>query len=341
MLTERDPAPPSGTRVVVRYALPTPDPQSGARLTDVIGMLVESTEERIVVDADAGRVRIPRSAVVATRIIPPRPARRGAAHRALSIEDLERVMIEAWPPVERAHLGDWVLRFGNGFTQRANSALVLGHPDRPVASALQAVRSWYAVRALPPRLSIPWATGGAMADDDIVRAALRTGWSATAPVLVMTADVRTVLASTQEAAGGIAGLPARSIDVTDRMSDEWFGVLCESRPSSRGGVEAVLHGSPLQRFAVARGSDGGAVGIARVGVAAGWAGLGAMWVHPGHRRQGVGRSLLHAAARQATAHGCVSMHLQVESSNASALALYESAGFTTHHRYAYLTAAGA
>lgn len=325
---------------MIRYALPTPDPRTGARFTDVIGILVESSEEHIVVDADHGRVTVPRPAVVATRIIPPRPSRRGAPHRALSIEDLERVMIGAWPPVERAPLGDWVLRFGYGFTQRANSALVIGHPDRPVPAALQAVTRWYAERDLTARLAVPLAAGVVLDDDEVARTALGSGWSATHPVLVMTAAARTVLTSTQTAAMATAGPSTLTVDVTERMSDEWFGLLSAYRSSPREAVEAVLHGSPAQRFAVARGSHGDTLGIARLGASAGWGGLGAMWVHPGHRRQGVARTLLHALAREATASGCVSMHLQVEQASTSAITLYQKVGFATHHRYAYLTAPG-
>ena len=304
-------------------------------------MLVESTDEHILLDTDSGRVTVPRSAVVATRIIPPRPVRRGSPHRALSIPDLERVMVEAWPPVERARLGDWVLRFGHGFTQRANSALVLGHPDRPVAPALEAVTSWYASRGLPARLTIPLATGARLDADEVARSALRLGWAAMDPVLVLTAAVRTVLASTQDPSSVTRAARAGTVEVTDRMTEEWFGLLSTSRPSPRAAAEAVLHGSARQRFALARRGDGEAVGIGRLGVGAGWGGLGAMWVRPGHRRQGVARSLLHTLAEEAASSGCVSMHLQVEQSSPPALALYEAAGFSPHHRYVNVTASDA
>lgn len=318
---------------MVRYALPTADPGTGARFTDVIGTLVESTEDRIVVDADRGRVVVPRTAVLATRIVPPRPSRRGAPHRALSIEDLERVMVGAWPPVERAPLGDWVLRFGHGFTQRANSALVVGHPDRPVPDALHAVARWYAARGLTPRLAVPLVTGMALDSDEVAGTALHSGWAATDPVLVLTAATRSVLASTETTADA-----AGTVEVTDRMSEDWFALFSGTRVAPREAVEAVVHGSPTQRFALARASLGRATAIGRLGVSSGWGGLGAMWVDPEQRRRGVARSVIHALAQEAAAHGCVSMHLQVEQSSASAIALYEQVGFTTHHRYAYLSA---
>lgn len=350
MPLDRDHGHPADSRVVVRYELHVPDPTTGARFTDVIGMLVEASEAQVVVDSDRGRVIVPRSAVVATRIIPPRPSRRGAPHRALSIEDLERVMVGSWPPVEREHLGDWMLRSAHGFTQRANSALVVGRPGVPLAEALETVSTWYAVRGLVPRLGLPFPSGAGLEEDDVARRALEAAWTPSEPVLVMTAATRTVVAQavgpgTDGSAGAAhtagASLPTGAgvvVEVADRMSDAWFGLLSRSRAADRDAADALLHGSPAQRFALAR-RDGAPIGIARLGISAGWGGIGAMWVDPEHRARGVARQLLGILAQEAAARGCVSLHLQVEASNTAAIPLYETVGFTTHHRYAYLSSA--
>lgn len=50
-------------------------------------------------------------------------------------------------------------------------------------------------------------------------------------------------------------------------------------------------------------------------------------VAPGARRRGLGRDLLAAAARRATAQGAKAMFLEVGVGNAAALALYAGAGF--------------
>src|SRR5215475_9156924 len=39
--------------------------------------------------------------------------------------------------------------------RRANSALLLGDPERPVPDALAEVRAWYAERGLPALLAVP------------------------------------------------------------------------------------------------------------------------------------------------------------------------------------------
>ena len=320
---------PAGTRVAVRYALAEPDPATGARLTDVTGTLLESTAERIVVDGRRGRVEVPRAAVVATRVIPPRPSRRGAPHRSLSIEDLEHVMTGAWPPVERARLGDWVLRAGHGFTARANSALAVGVPDRPVAAAVGTVAQWYTVRGLPPRLTVALPVGVALTEDDAAAAALDAGWVAGDDVLVQSAATAAVMAACSDATG--------AVEVTDTMTDDWYAALTVHRDAPRSAAEAVLHGSPAQRFALIRSGLGAGAAIARLGVSDGWGGVGAMWVAPDQRGRGLAQALLGALAGEAKALGCVSMHLQVEAENSAAISVYERVGFRTHHWYAYLS----
>ncbi|KAB7746268.1 GNAT family N-acetyltransferase [Nostocoides sp. F2B08] len=316
-----------GTRVAVRFLLPEPDPRTGARLTDVTGTLVENGPDRVVVDSARGRVVVPRERVVASRVIPPRPVRRGAPHRSLSLEDLERVMNGAWPPVEREMLGQWVLRAGHGFTARANSALAIGFPDAPLGQALLEVARWYEQRSLGPLLTVPVPEVGALPEDPVVQAALAAGWRTGEPVLVQSAAAREVLQ---------VPAPDVRVEVGARMSDEWYAALAAYRAAPRAAAQAVLHGSPDQRFALVRDAEGAVVAIGRLGVSDGWGGLGAMWVAPGHRRRGLGRALVRTMATEAAGLGCVSLHLQVEVANSAARTLYAEVGFTTHHAYAYL-----
>lgn len=320
---------PPGTRVVVRHALERPDPRTGARLTDVVGTLVHAGADVLVVDTPAGRVTVSRDAVVATRVIPPRPSRRGAPHRALSVEDLERVMVGAWPPAERQSLGSWVLRASGGFTSRANSALVVGHPDRPLPSAVEAVTQWYAARHLSPALALPIGPGQRLRDDPVAVEALRSGWAAGEPVQVMTAATRSLAATPTD--------PEVDVELSERGGDEWFAAYARSRVAPREHAEVVLHGSPAQSFGLVRGPDRTVVAVARLGVSDGWGGLGAMWVQPSARGRGLGRALVRALSEEAATRGCVSMHLQVDAGNEAAIGLYEEVGFTIHHTYAYLT----
>ena len=333
---DRDPR--VGARVVVRHRLDHPDPLSGATLTDVVGDLVAADADALVVSTRRGAVRVPRAVVTVLKEIPPRPSRRGAPHRALSVEDLQRVMVGAWPAMETRRLGDWVLRASRGFTQRANSVVTAGSPGMPVPAALDAVESWYAARGLPPNLTLAGPVGFDPAADAVGAEALRRGYGRRVPTLTLTAPTRLIA---DHPPGGASGGPAevgdpQSVEVGGELTEEWFAAYRAYRPVDEVAARAILTGSPAQVFATVRGAGGEVVGIGRLGVAAAWGGIAAMWVDPPARRQGLASRLLTALAAAATDRGAMSLHLQTDSDNLEALELYERRGFERHHEYVNL-----
>jgi hypothetical protein len=62
--------PEPGHRVVVRYILPT------GQATDALGELLSTDAQTITVDGKRGVERIPRSAIIAAKEVPPPPAPR-------------------------------------------------------------------------------------------------------------------------------------------------------------------------------------------------------------------------------------------------------------------------
>jgi GNAT superfamily N-acetyltransferase len=321
-----------GSRVVVRHRLEVPDPVSGATLTDVVGELVAADENSLVVATRHGEVRVTRPSVTAAKAIPPKPSRRGAPHRALSVEDLQRVMVGAWPAMETVRLGDWVLRASRGFTQRANSVVTAGNPGVTLPAALDHVEDWYAGRGLPANLTVAGPVGADPAEDPVGAEALRRGYAARVPTLTLTAATRTI------AQGPVD--PSRAdeptVEVGEALSDRWFTAFRTYREVDELAARAILTGSPAQAFATASDVRGEVVGIGRLGLCSAWGGVAAMWVAPSERRRGLGSRLLVALARAAEARGAASMHLQTDSDNVEALGLYLGHGFEAHHAYVNL-----
>jgi len=311
-----------GSRVVVRYRLERPDPLTGATLTDAVGELVGDVDGILVVRTRRGEVRVPRSRVTALKEVPPSPSRRGKPHRALSVEDLQRVMLGAWPAMETARLGDWVLRASRGFTQRANSVMTAGSPGIPVPAALDAVERWYAARGLPPNLTVAGPVGFDPADDAVGAEALRRGYVARVATLTLTAPTRVMM-------GDPAGVQVRA-----ELTDAWFTAFRAYREVDDEAARAILTGSPAQAFTTVGDDD--VIGIGRLGLAAAWGGVAAMWVDPRSRRRGIATGMLVALARAADRAGAASLHLQTDCDNTAALALYERHGFERHHAYVNL-----
>lgn len=322
--------PPVGSRVVVRHRLPSPDPLTGATLTDVVGDLVAADADSLVVASRRGEVRVARVDVTVVKVVPPRPSRRGAPHRALSVEDLQRVMVGAWPAMETARLGDWLLRASRGFTQRANSVVAVGDPGLPLSDALVEVERWYAARDLPANLTVAVPVGSDPALDPLTLEALVRGYEVRQPTVTLTAATRAVADLAVPQASADSRPPVVGLDTT--MADEWLAAYRSYREVDEVAARAILTGSPEQVFATAR--DGSqVVGVGRLGLADAWGGVAAMWVSPTARRRGVASLLLRSLAREALDRGVLSLHLQTDEANTAALALYERHGFERHHVY--------
>jgi ribosomal protein S18 acetylase RimI-like enzyme len=246
-----------------------------------------------------------------------------------TIIDLERAAAAHWRGTEEEWLGAWLLRAAEGFTGRANSALPLGDPGLPLDTALAAVTDWYRARGLPPMIAVP---APLLADSQghplDVHLSKRMWLTRPGPALVM-----------------VAGLPlgirpdpvkdGRQVQADPEPDDPWAAMYHYRGQDHLPPVaRKVLTSAEQQAFVSIREGDA-VLAIARLSVAAGWAGITAVEVHPGHRRQGLGGAITAAACDEAARRGISRVFLQVEADNGAARALYERFGFRNSHRYHY------
>jgi GNAT superfamily N-acetyltransferase len=267
--------------------------------------------------------------VVAGKTVPPVPVR-GAA--ALAPELLQAAADRGWPAYEALDLGGWRLRAAEGFTNRANSVLPLGDPGMPFEAAVETVSAWYAERALPVKFQT--VVGDAL---DARFAAL--GWGVTAEAIFRTGR----LAAMRDR---LDGVPTDAVEVVDRVDDAWMSLYRRTGGAVTPAVRHVIAGPPGTLFALIREPGTGkpiAIGRCALDLGAGadpglgrrLAGFAAVEVAKSHRRQGLARMLMRALTDRALAAGAVTAWLQVEPDNAPARALYDSLGFSDHHRYHY------
>jgi GNAT superfamily N-acetyltransferase len=327
-----------GRRVVLRR-------RAGAgRFADVLGDLLswDAGSGTARVRTRAGEVAVALADVVAGKVVPPPPTRRGAPHRVLSWPDLEDVAADGWRPLEVGWLGtpgrSWRLRAADGFTGRANSVLAVGPPDdigTPLPTAVERVEEWYAERRLPARFAVPWPLDAPRlpdgARDGELDAHLRArGYVLDTPTLVLTASLREVAAS-------LARDPAsEGVDVvlSARPDDAWLGIYRYRGQELPAVAPRLLVSAPAQVFVLVR--DGGrAVAVGRAASSRGWTGVSAVDVVPSHRRRGLARRVLAAAVEWGLEQGDRSGYLQVAEGNAAARGLYEAAGWSPHHGYHY------
>ncbi|MEO3743758.1 GNAT family N-acetyltransferase [Plantactinospora sp. B5E13] len=333
MLGRRD----VGHRIVVRRIVG--NSRGRTLFTDALGELVELTETHLTLATREGPLRVPLVEVHRAKRVP--PARRPSA---TAVIELERAADEAWPAQVRGQLGDWLLRAADNWTGRANSALPVGDPDRPLDEAIDAVRQWYAERGQPALVNVPLplaAPIGAALDE--------RGWGTRPVVLVQTAPLNTVLAATAER----PELPP--VELADTPSAEWLALAARRKAAAPSAAPAelppaahhVLTAVGQVRFAhlydrPSTDSDGGRELVAAArGTITGqgrWLGLTLVEVVPAARRRGLARHLVRGLVEWAVGQGATDAFLQVEEHNEAAVSLYRRLGFTTHHTYQTRTA---
>jgi ribosomal protein S18 acetylase RimI-like enzyme len=238
------------------------------------------------------------------------------------VYQLELACADAWPAVVDEPLGDWRLRAAGGFTGRANSALTLGDPGLPVASALAVVRAFAASHGIPATAHV---VVGSPVESDLVAA----GWAVNADhpgggeSVVMTG----VLA-------GLAGPVPGGVVVSDRVVDEWWPLAIGAALPTSAQLR-VLSGGDRVGFGIARDDFGRVVGVVRGAVVGDLLHIARLAVAPGCRRRGLGRGLLAALAEWGAGLGARRCVLQVAVHNLGAVALYVGLGCRPHHGYRY------
>ena len=290
--------PDIGDRVVVRYRLPA---GSVPPLTDVIGHLLAVSPKLAVRTKRGDVVEIAADDVLTMKSLTAAPM------RTADIRNLEHAAALAWPGVEQNWLGGWLLRFGRGSTRRANSAVPL---NVSAGSDLRAVVDWYAARGTAPLAAAP---------DRLLR--IPPGVSTDAETRVMTGDLP-------------SGEPVRGVALASQPDDEWLRLYRREVPVDV--LTAVIDGEVT--FAELGGAAVGRAAVTMAPDGMRWVGLSAVHVVEGARRRGLARELCSALLAWGGERGATRAYVQVLADNTAARKLYESMGFTVHHRSRYVRA---
>ena len=291
-----------GARITIRRRLPD------GRPTDVVGDL-ESWDDGVLAirRRDGELVQVPAGEVVTGRVVGPSP--RAAI-------ELQGVSARGWPAPDQEWLGEWWLRAADGFTSRANAVRPLGSPGLDFDEALRVVGEWYAKRNLPPRVQ-------AVVGTSVDRELRRRGWVAAPEVSVMTVTIERALAQLQP-------INADAVEVRGEPSSAWLSLFRGGDPPAAG--LSILTAPPVVGFASVPG-ESDALAIGRAAVEEPWVGLTAIEVAEDARRRGYAKAVIAALLQWARERGAMRAYLEVLAGNQPAIALYESLGFSEHHRY--------
>ena len=233
-------------------------------------------------------------------------------------EKLEITCSKAWPPLVEDPLGEWRLRWADGFTGRANSALAVGEAVSPLGEALRAVCDFAHDRAITPMVQV-------VRDSPNERAIAAAGWrpatghGAGHEVVVLTAPLTT--------APAVPG-----VTVGDEPAPGWWELAMRPEEDSPAARQVLTGGKIGYGVAVL---DGVLAGVVRGALVDEWLHVGRLEVAPAFRRRGLASALMGAVQTWGAEHGARRAVLQVAEGNSGALALYAGLGYAPHHRYRY------
>nr|WP_221375660.1 GNAT family N-acetyltransferase [Actinoplanes polyasparticus] len=305
-----------GHRVVVRRIVGVA--QNRTLYTDALGELVDLTETDLTIATAKGTLRVPLREVHRAKRVP--AARRPPAAEVIA---LELAANEAWPAPVQGRLGHWILRAAENWTGRANSALAVGDPDRPLEAAIDAVTEWYSAHGQRALINAPLPLAAP------VNAALDArGWGARPLTLVQTASVAAL-------AGALPTQDLPPVELADDPGDDWYALVAEHKGTLPATAVGIVTGPAEVAFAQVRDADGDLLAVGRGAVTGPdrWLGVSLLQTTPPARRRGLARHVLGALAQWGAQHGSSRVYLQVEERNTGAVTLYGRVGFTTHHTY--------
>jgi N-acetylglutamate synthase len=236
------------------------------------------------------------------------------------VQACEERLVNLWPAAVTLMMEGWVVRMAHGYSGRANSASALVAGARFDAALLSQIEGLYRDAGLAPCVRVT-----PLADPSVPALLAKRGYRLKDRAIGMVAQLDPV-AEKADAEIRLDRKPARV----------WAEAISSFQEPSKHLPDHLLSIVGAIRLPAAFATlsvAGEPVGYAYCGVDRGLAEIGSVMIHPGHRGQGHGRSLMQALMRFAAGEGATSVFLQVAETNATARQLYRAIGFRDVYSY--------
>jgi GNAT superfamily N-acetyltransferase len=238
------------------------------------------------------------------------------------IRFIEELSLNAWPAPQTVYDDGWVLRFGEGYTRRANSVNPLYTPSSNLDEHIRRCEAWYrahkqdAIFKMTP-LALP---------KELDKVLIRQGYREEATSSVQTMDLNQIATPDSN----------HNIVIAPELSDEWLDLFGSMRAIDKkytGIMRRIMSRIvPTSAFAVLYVDQApAAVGLAVA--ERGYVGLFNITTHPNMRNRGLGEQIVLHLLDWGKTQGATQSYLEVMIDNPSALRLYEKLGY--HEIYQY------
>ena len=219
------------------------------------------------------------------------------------IRRIEELSLNAWPAAQTLLEDGWVLRFGNGYTRRANAIYPLYAGSSALEEKLRACEAFYHSQGQPALFKLTETSQPAGLD----AALAARGYQTDAQTGVQLLDLRR---------GEWA--PPRNVTLSETVDSDW--VSAYARISGLVKAEKLAHEKilaailPARRFAALR-VEGEIVACGLAVVQDGWVGFYDIRTDPAFRRQGHAYGVMVALLAWAKSAGALDGYLQVMLNN--------------------------
>jgi len=297
-----------GKRVTIRLR------EADGGFRDIVGILQSEQE---LINSKFQAISFSKDDIAIWREIKPLPDRAGiGSPLSLRIIELEKLSDTTWPALEIIEFGKWRLRISDGFTTRANSVLPtgagpIGEPPMALAEAVEDVIKRYRGKGLTPTFTLPLPIYQEL--DQYLES---QGWQIKvgAQFLIKDIDLNQSDIASQN-----------NFEILDYPSEEWLALQSDHR------LEKLMKRYPARYGVIKFGES--VIAVGRIATLGTWAIATRLFVDPAHRGKGIAKQLMLLLMAAAKEDGATKIGLQVDLENAAALALYDSMGFRSHHKY--------
>lgn len=232
----------------------------------------------------------------------------------------ETRIVNAWPAPTTLVVDQWVVRFANGYSGRANSASSLREGGDMDETTLAFVEGLYRQAGLPPRIRFT-----PLVAESARRRFAERGYRIETASFGMVAELDPNLHP-----------PAPGMLTTAQAEDAWIDGVCAHQTGNKRNREhlaAIVSGVRVPAAFATLLHEGRPAAYAMSVAERGMAEIGAVIVDEALRGKGLGKRMMLGLMGWAAAQGCSQAYLQVDQSNGLAFEMYKRLGFRTVYAY--------
>lgn len=237
--------------------------------------------------------------------------------------------MNALPALQQVMLDGWVLRFGNGYTGRANSVYPLYPGSRGFDEKIATCEQLYEQRKIPLLFKMTAAVEPPALDAMLEE----HGYTAFNHTSVQTRGL-----TPEQIITRLEGDDDSDVEWWDHPAERWldtFFLLRETPGKHHATLRSLLSQIVLPAHYVVIHREGSAVACGMAVAQGDYVGLFDLTTHVHHRRQGLGTRLVDILLTWGVERGAANAYLQVMLANENALSLYEKLGFRETYQYWY------